>query len=57
MLMEIRSRKFPRERMREITVKYKEDGIEKEKIDVIKDIVKNEDGTYNIIFAGDIKRI
>ena len=25
MLMEIRSRKFPRERMREITVKYKID--------------------------------
>lgn len=41
----------------EITVKYKEDGIGKEKIDIIKDIVKNEDGTYNIIFAGDIKRI
>ena len=33
MLMEIRSRKFPRERMREITVKYKIDntGVIKEK--------------------------
>lgn len=41
----------------EITVRYKEDGIEKEKIDIIKDIIKNEDGTYNIVFTGDIKRI
>ena len=38
MLMEIRSRKFPRERMREITVKYKIDntGVIKEKADTLK---------------------
>ena len=36
MLMEIRSRKFPRERMREITVKYRIDntGVIKEKTEI-----------------------
>ena len=41
----------------EITVRYSDDGIEKEKTDVIKEIIKNEDGTYNIVFMGDIKKI
>ena len=40
----------------EITVRYNENGEEKEKTDVIKDIIRNEDGTYNIIFVGEVNR-
>ena len=51
MLMEIRSRKFPRERMREITVKYKIDntGVIKEKKQVI--IRKRNESRCSIRFA------
>ena len=28
-----------------------------EKIDVIKDIIRNDDGTYNIIFVGEVNRV
>lgn len=41
---------------KEITVRYNENGEEKEKIDVIKDIIRNDDGTYNIIFVGEVNR-
>ena len=42
---------------KEITVRYNENGEEKEKIDVIKDIIRNDDGTYNIIFVGEVNRV
>lgn len=41
----------------EITVRYNEDGEQKEKTDIIKDVVRNEDGTYNIIFVGEVNRV
>lgn len=40
----------------EITVRYNENGEQKEKTDIIKDVVRNDDGTYNIIFVGEVNK-
>lgn len=41
---------------RKIEVMYEENGENKSRIDIVKDVIKNDDGTYNLVFLGEIKK-